>query len=45
MFLPLEDTFQSNSKARRTEMIQRGGIGFDKDDKNLSFLLIFDGNI
>ena len=36
--------FQGNSEARRTEIIQKWGIGF-QDNKNLSSLLIFDGNI
>ena len=31
-------------EARRTEIIQKWGIGF-QDNKNLSSLLIFDGNI
>ena len=36
--------FQGNSEAHRTEIIQKCGIGF-QDNKNLSSLLIFDGNI
>ena len=36
--------FQGNSEARRTEIIQKWGIGF-QDNKNLNSLLIFDGNI
>ena len=36
--------FQGNSKARRTEIIQKWGIVF-QDNKNLSSLLIIDGNI
>ena len=36
--------FQGNSEARRTEIIQKWGIGF-QDNKNFSSLLIFDGNI
>ena len=36
--------FQDNSEAHRTEIIQKWGIGF-QDNKNLSSLLIFDGNI
>ena len=36
--------FQGNSEARRTEIIKKWGIGF-QDNKNLSSLLIFDGNI
>ena len=36
--------FQGNSEARRTEIIQKWGIGF-QDNKNLSSLLIIDGNI
>ena len=35
--------FQGNSEARRTEIIQKSGIGFQgtEDNKNLSSLLIF----
>ena len=36
--------FQGDSEAHRTEIIQKWGIGF-QDNKNLSSLLIFDGNI
>ena len=36
--------FQGNSEARRTEIIQKWGRGF-QDNKNLSSLLINDGNI
>ena len=36
--------FQGNSKARRTEIIQKRETGFH-DNKNLSSLPIFDGNI
>ena len=36
--------FQGNSEARRTEIIQKWGIGF-QDNKNVSSLLITDGNI
>ena len=36
--------FQGNIEARRTEITQKWGIGF-QDNKNLSSLLIFDGNI
>ena len=36
--------FQGNSEARRTEIIKKWGIGF-QEEKNLSSLLIFDGNI
>ena len=36
--------FQGNGEARRTEIIEKWGIGF-QDNKNLSSLLIFDGNI
>ena len=45
LFLPLKDYFQGNSEARRTEITQKcRGIGF-QDNRNLSSLLIFDGNI
>ena len=36
--------FQDNSEAHGTEIIQKWGIGF-QDNKNLSLLLMFDGNI
>ena len=36
--------FQDNSKARRTVLIQKWRIGF-QDNKKLSLLLIFNGNI
>ena len=36
--------FQGNGEARRTEIIEKWGIGF-QDNKNLSSLLIFEGNI
>ena len=36
--------FQGNSEARRTEITQKWGIGF-QDNKNLRSLLIFDDNI
>ena len=36
--------FQGNSEARCIEIIQKWGIGF-QNNKNLSLLLIFDGNI
>ena len=36
--------FQGNSDTRHTEIIQKWRIGF-QDNKNLSSLLIFDGNI
>ena len=36
--------FQGNSEARRTQIIQKWRIDF-RDNKNLSSLLIFDGNI
>ena len=36
--------FQGNGEARRTEIIQKWGMGF-QDNKNLSSLLIFDGNV
>ena len=36
--------FQGNIEARRTEIIKKWGIGF-QENKNLSPLLIFDGNI
>ena len=36
--------FQGNSKARRTEIMQKRETGFH-DNKNLSSLPIFDGNI
>ena len=36
--------FQGKSEARRTEIIQKREIGFH-DNKNLSSLPIFDGNI
>ena len=37
--------FQGNSEARRTEMIKKREIGLFQDNKNLSSLPIFDGNI
>ena len=43
-FSSTERYFQDNGKVRRTEIIQKWGIGF-QDNKTLSSLLIFDGNI
>ena len=43
-FFSTKRYFQGNGEARRTEIIQKWGIGF-QDNKNLSSLLIFDGNI
>ena len=43
-FFSTERYFQGNSEARRAEIIKKWGIGF-QDDKNLSSLLIFEGNI
>ena len=44
VFSSTERYFQDNSEARGTEIILKRGIGF-QDNKNLSSLLIFDGNI
>ena len=43
-FFSTKRYFQGNGEARRTEIIQKWGMGF-QDNKNLSSLLIFDRNI